>query len=83
MQALISDPLHSERQLDRERGGLGVAPKPETRFRAYFPHIPPVRSIQSGLNMSPDYPLILPKESRIGLRFRISSNRAYFQKRTN
>jgi hypothetical protein len=48
-----------------------------------FPHIPPVHPTQSGLNMCPDCPPTHPKEALIGLRFRISSNRAYFRKRTN
>jgi hypothetical protein len=38
--------------------------------------------IPSGLNMGSDYPFRIPKEARIVLRFKTTSNWAYFYNRT-
>jgi hypothetical protein len=67
-----------QRQLDREGSGLQSLPDRKPGSRRIFPYNPSVNLTQSGLNMSPDHPSTRPKEARIGLRFKISSNWAYF-----
>jgi len=47
------------------------------------PPCPPHDLIPSGLNPASDYPFHIPKEARIGLRFKITSNKAYFGNRAN
>src|SRR5208283_3522089 len=52
-------------------GGPKAFDPPGSRIHGPAPH----HLIQSGLNLASDCPLSLPKEARIGLRFKISPNR--------
>jgi hypothetical protein len=64
-----------------ENGQHHVTPSQTCPDTAVSPKDASLHGILSGLNLSPDCPFPIPKQARIGLRLKITSNRACFAKR--